>query len=82
MGATTLRLKDEKLKILRAISGYENRSLSKIFDELIEEYINRHKETVEILKVQNIVYECTEGLDEIKSGKGKDLDDLEDWSIN
>ncbi len=78
MGVTTLRLPDEKLKILRAISGYENRPLSKIFDELVEEYIGRHKETIEILRTSNIVKECKEGLEEIKSGKGKNFSDLED----
>ena len=78
MGVTTLRLPDEKLKILRAISGYENRPLSKIFDELVEEYIERHKETMEILRIPNIEKECREGLEEIRSGKGKNLNDLED----
>ena len=78
MGVTTLRLPDEKLKILRAISGYENRPLSKIFDELVEEYIERHKETMEILRISNIVKECKEGMEEIKSGKGKNFNDLED----
>jgi predicted DNA-binding protein len=78
MGVTTLRLPDEKLKILRAISGYENRPLSKIFDELVEEYIGRHKETIEILRISNIVKECKEGMEEIKSGKGKNFSDLED----
>jgi len=77
MGVTTLRLQDEKLKILRAISGYENRPLSKIFDELVEEYIGRHKETMEILRISNIVKDCKEGLEEIKSGKGKSFSDLE-----
>jgi predicted DNA-binding protein len=76
MGVTTLRLPDEKLKILRAISGYENRPLSKIFDELVEEYIGRHKETMEILRISNIVKDCKEGLEEIKSGKGKSFSDL------
>ncbi len=78
MGATTLRLPDEKLKLLRAISGYENRPLSKIFEELVEEYIDRHKETMEILGIPGIAEENRKGLEEIKAGKGKALDDLED----
>ncbi len=73
-----MRLPDEQLKILRAISGYENRPLSKIFEELAEEYINRHKETMEILQIPGFVEESKKGLEEIKSGKGKNLDDLED----
>jgi hypothetical protein len=78
MGATTLRLPDEQLKLLRAISGYENRPLSKIFEELVDEYIERHKETMEILGIPGFVAECREGLAEIKAGKGKALDDLAD----
>jgi hypothetical protein len=78
MGATTLRLPDEQLKLLRAISGYENRPLSKIFEELVDEYIERHKETMEILGIPGFVKETREGLAEIKAGKGKALDDLED----
>ncbi len=78
MGATTLRLPDEKLKILRAISGYENRPLSKIFEELVEEYILRHRETMDILNIPDMLAECKDGLKAINSGKGKSLDDLED----
>ena len=32
--ATTLRLPEEKLRLVRAIAGYENRTLSDIFEEL------------------------------------------------
>ena len=51
MGATTLRLPDKKLKLIRAIAGYENIPLSKIFEEMVDEYIERHRESLELLRI-------------------------------
>jgi len=78
MGATTLRLSDDKLRLIRAIAGYENRPLSKIFDELVGEYIERHRETLELIGIPNFVEECKKGLDEVKDGGGKDINELDD----
>ncbi len=72
-GATTLRLPEERLKVIRAIAGYENRSLADIYTELTDEYIARHKETLELLNIPSFLEECREGLEEIKAGKGKSL---------
>lgn len=69
--ATTIRLPEDRLRTIRGIAGYENRSLSDIFTELADEYIERHKETMDILKIPGIVDECREGLEEIKAGGGK-----------
>ncbi len=77
MGATTLRLPDEKLKLIRAIAGYENVPLSKIFEEMADEYIERHKETLELLGIPGFVEECKEGLREIQAGGGKPIHDLD-----
>jgi hypothetical protein len=63
MAATTLRLPDYKLKILRAISGFENRPISKIMDAL---------------KIPGFLVECRDGVKEIESGRGKSIHDLED----
>jgi len=78
MGATTLRLSDEKLRLIRAIAGYENRPLSKIFEELVDEYIERHKETLELIGIPGFVKECKDGLEEIRKGRGKDMNELDD----
>ncbi len=76
-GATTLRLPEDRLKVIRAIAGYENRSLTDIFTELTDEYIARHRETLELLAIPGFVEECKEGLEEIRSGGGKTLGDLD-----
>ncbi len=72
-GTTTLRLPEERLKVIRAIAGYENRSLTDIYTELTDEYIARHKETLELLQIPGFLEECKKGLEEIKTGKGKKL---------
>jgi len=75
-GTTTLRLPEEQLKVIRAIAGYENRSLTDIYTELTDEYIARHKETLELLQIPGFIEECKKGLEEIKSGKGEKLSAL------
>jgi len=75
---TTIRIDEEKAKLLRAIAGYEGRRINDILNELIDEYIQRHKETLELLSIPGFVEECKEGLEEIKNGGGKTLDELDD----
>jgi len=76
-GATTLRLPEDRLKLIRAIAGYENRSLVDIFTELTDEYIKRHRETIELLGIPGFSEECRNGLEEIKAGGGKNLIELD-----
>jgi hypothetical protein len=75
--ATTIRIPDEQLKLIRAIAGYENRSLADIFTEMAEEYIARHRETLELLRIPGFIDECISGLEEIAAGGGKQLDELD-----
>jgi hypothetical protein len=77
-GATTLRLPEDRLKVIRAIAGYENRSLTDIYTELTDEYIERHRETLELLNIPGFAEECKQGLEEIKAGGGKNLVELDD----
>ncbi|MBI5681964.1 MAG: hypothetical protein HZB79_08365 [Deltaproteobacteria bacterium] len=74
---TTLRLKDDRLRLLKAIAGYEGKTLTDIFGEMTDEYIDRHKETLEMLNIPGFAMECKEGLKEIKKGKGKKLHELD-----
>ena len=75
--ATTLRLPEEKLRLIRAIAGYENRSLADIYEEMTVEYIERHRETLELLAIPGFLEECIEGMEEIRAGGGKDLSELD-----
>lgn len=79
--ATTLRLPEEKLRLVRAIAGYENRTLSDIFEELAAQYIERHKETMELLNIPGFLDECKEGIEEIRAGGGKSISELDGEGI-
>ena len=73
-----MRLPDKKLRFIRAIAGYENRPLSKNFEELVDEYVERHRETLELIVIPGFVEECRKGLEEIKNSGGKDINELVD----
>jgi len=53
--------------------------MKEILDELIDEYIERHKETLDILSKPEWVDSIKKGKAEITQGvQGKSLDELED----
>lgn len=79
METTTIRISKEKRDVLKIIASVERRDMIDIFAELIDEYIERHKETLEILSKPNWVETIRKGKKEIEEGvKGKTLDELED----
>jgi predicted transcriptional regulator len=49
MPTTTVRIPDEMRDNLKIIASVEKRNIKDILSELIEEYLERHKETLEIL---------------------------------
>lgn len=49
MPTTTVRIPDEMRDTLKIIASVEKRKIKDILSELIEEYLERHKETLEIL---------------------------------
>lgn len=74
----TLRIEDEKLKALKHIATEENRSVRDILLELITDYIEAHKETLELLSIPGFYEKLIESSKKAKSGiKGKTLEELE-----
>jgi predicted DNA-binding protein len=79
METTTVRIPKEKRDILKIISSVERRDLIEILSELIDEYIERHKETLELLSKPEWVEIIRKGKKEIEDkARGKSLDELED----
>ncbi len=79
METATVRIPKEKRDILKIISSVERRDLIEILSELIDEYIERHKETLELLSKPEWVEIIRKGKKEIEDkAKGKSLDELED----
>jgi len=79
MATTTVRIPTEKRDILRIIAGIERTEMKEILSDLIDEYIERHKETLDLLSRPEWVEIITRGKQEVDSGiKGKTLEELAD----
>ena len=79
MATATVRIPEEKRDILRIIAGIEKTEMKEILSELIDEYIERHQETLDLLSRPEWVDIIARGKEEVEKGvKGKRLDELAD----
>jgi hypothetical protein len=79
MATATVRIPAEQRDILRIIAGIEKTEMKEILSGLIDEYIERHKETLDLLSKPEWVEIIARGKHEVESGVlGKSLDDLAD----
>jgi hypothetical protein len=79
MATATVRIPVEKRDVLRIIAGIERTEMKEILSELIDEYIERHKETLDLLSKPEWVEIITRGKQEVSTGaRGKSLDELAD----
>jgi len=70
MGTATIRIPEDKKNILKAISTMENKKLNEVVVELIDEYIERHYETLELLSIPGFYETLISSSREFKDGKG------------
>ena len=79
METATVRIPGKKRDILKIIASVEKREMKEILTELIDEYIERHKETMEVLSKPEWVEMIEKGKKEVEAGiKGKSLSALDD----
>ena len=79
MATATVRIPAEKRDILKIIAGIEKTEMKEILSDLIDEYIERHKETLDLLSRPEWVDIITRGKKEVAGGvQGKTLDELAD----
>ncbi|MFH1350494.1 MAG: hypothetical protein ABII26_06105 [Pseudomonadota bacterium] len=79
MSTATVRIPEKKRDILKVIASVEKREMKDILSELIDEYIDRHKETLDLLSRPEWVRAIEEGKQGVTRGvKGKSLDELAD----
>ena len=79
MATATVRIPAEKRDILRIIAGIERTEMKEILSELIDEYIERHRETLDLLSRPEWVDVIARGKEEVDEGvEGKSLDELAD----
>jgi PHD/YefM family antitoxin component YafN of YafNO toxin-antitoxin module len=70
MDTATIRIPEDKKNILKAISTMENKKLNEVVVELIDEYIERHYETLDLLSIPGLFETLTRASKEFKEGKG------------
>jgi hypothetical protein len=79
MATATVRIPAEKRDILRIIAGIEKTEMKEILTELIDEYIERHQETLALLSRPEWVDIIARGKKEVEVGvEGKGLNALAD----
>ena len=79
MSTATVRIPEDKRDTLKAIASLERKEIKEILSELIDEYIDRHRETLELLSKPEWVSAIRKGKEEVsKRAKGKRLSELED----
>jgi predicted CopG family antitoxin len=79
MATATVRIPAEKRDVLKIIAGIERTEIGEILSELIDEYIERHRETLELLSRPEWVDLIGRGKGEVEQGvPGKGLDELAD----
>ena len=78
MATATVRIPEKKRDTLKIIASIEKREIKEILSELIDEYIERHRETLELLSKPEWVEIIEKGKEEVaKKIKGKTLNELE-----
>ncbi len=78
MSTATVRIPEEKRDILKINASIEKRDIKDILSDLLDEYIERHKETLELLSKPEWVEAIRQGKLEVNRGiKGKPLNKLD-----
>ncbi|MEW6715077.1 MAG: hypothetical protein AB1306_08320 [Nitrospirota bacterium] len=69
MSTTTVRIPENKRDTLKIIASVEKRDIKEILSELIDDYIERHRETLEILSKPDWVEAINLGLKASEKGE-------------
>ncbi len=76
METATIRIPEEKKNLLKAAASLENRKMNDIVIELIDEYIESRKETLELLAIPGFLRRIRTSQREYREGKGVSLEDV------
>jgi predicted CopG family antitoxin len=77
--SATVRIPESKTDVLKVIASVEKREMKDILSDLIDDYIERHRETLDLLSKPGWVRAIEQGKMEVaKKVRGKSLDELTD----
>ncbi|MHB8780400.1 MAG: hypothetical protein ACYC55_03315 [Candidatus Geothermincolia bacterium] len=78
MSTVTVRIPEDKRDELKIIASVERRNIKDILSELIDDFIESHQETLELLSKPDWAEAIRQGKEEVARGeRGVTLDELE-----
>lgn len=76
MRTATIRIPEDKKNILEAISNLENKKMTDIIVELIDEYVKKHRETLELISIPGLHDKLIKSKKEFREGKAVTIKDI------
>ncbi|MBN2168003.1 MAG: hypothetical protein JW738_02065 [Actinobacteria bacterium] len=78
MDTVNVRIPEDKRDKLKIIASLEKRSIKDILSELVDDYVERHRETLDLLSKPEWLESIRQGKEQVAEGvKGITLDELE-----
>ena len=79
MKTATVRIPEDKRDVLKVVATIEKREMKDILSDLVDDYIERHRETLDLLSNPDWVKKIEQGKREVLQNiKGKSINELED----
>jgi PHD/YefM family antitoxin component YafN of YafNO toxin-antitoxin module len=75
METATIRIPEEKKNLLKAVASLENKKMNDLIVDLIDEYVARRRETLEIMSVPGLYESIRAASREFRAGKSVSLKD-------
>jgi len=69
METATIRIPEDKKNLLKAVASLENRKMNDILIDLIDDYVERRKETLELLEIPGLLRQVRAASREFREGK-------------
>jgi len=76
MQTATIRIPEAKKNLLKAAASLENRKMNDVVNELIDDYIESRKETLELLAIPGFLRKIRASQREFREGKGVSIEDV------
>ena len=76
METATIRIPEDKKNLLKAVASLENRKMNDILIDLIDEYVESRKETLELMAIPGFYKRLQAARREFQEGKFVSLEDV------
>ena len=76
METATIRIPEDKKNLLKAVASLENRKMNDILIDLIDDYVESRKETLELLAIPGLLRTVRAASREFREGRGVPLEDV------